>query len=61
MTITRFEKTLIPQTLEGQKFADEYEKTLREQGNFIGRVEDTQAIVITAQNWFEVTESEGKG
>ena len=26
MTITRFEKTIIPQTLEGQKFANEYEK-----------------------------------
>lgn len=60
MTITRFEKTLIPQTLEGQKFADEYEKTLREQGLFIGRIEDMQAIVITAQNWFEVTEKDGQ-
>ena len=49
MTITRFEKTIIPQTLEGQKFAYEYEKSLTEQGAFIGRAEDTQSIIITAQ------------
>ena len=50
MTITRFEKTIIPQTLEGQKFAYEYEKRLTEQGAFIiCRAEDTQSIVIKAQ------------
>lgn len=49
MTITRFERTIIPQTLEGQKFANEYEKSLKEQGTFRGRAEDTLSIVITAQ------------
>ena len=49
MTITRFEKTIIPQTVEGQKFANEYEKRLTEQGAFRGRAEDTQSIVIKAQ------------
>ena len=56
MTITRFEKTIIPQTLEGQKFAYEYEKSLTEQGAFRGRVEDTQSIVIKAQYHLTFTE-----
>ena len=56
MTITSFEKTIIPQTLEGQKFAYEYEKRLKEQGAFRGRAEDTQAIVIKAQYYFTITE-----
>lgn len=56
MTITRFEKTIIPQTLEGLKFANEYEKRLTEQGAFRGRAEDTQAIVIKAQYYFTFTE-----
>ena len=55
MTITRFEKTIIPQTLEGQKFANEYEKRLTEEGAFRGRAEDTQAIVIKAQYYFAFT------
>lgn len=53
ITITRFEKTIIPQTLEGQKFAYEYEKRLAEQGaSFVCRAEDTQAIIIKAQYMF---------
>ena len=56
MTITRFEKTIIPQTLEGQKFANDYEKRLTEQGAFRGRAEDTQAIVIKAQYYLTITE-----
>ena len=55
MTITRFEKTIIPQTLEGQKFANEYEKSLTEQGVVRGRAEDTQAIVIKAQYYLTLT------
>ena len=55
MTITRFEKTIIPQTLEGQKFADEYEKRLTEQGAFRGRAEDTLSIVIKAQYYFTIS------
>lgn len=52
MTIIKFEKTIIPQTLEGRSFADDYEKRLTEQGAFRGRAEDTQAIVIKAQYYF---------
>ena len=52
MTITRFEKTIIPQTMEGQSFANDYEKRLREQGCFRGRSEDTQSIVIKAEYHF---------
>ena len=56
MTITRFEKTIIPQTLEGQKFANDYEKRLTEQGAFRGRAEDTQSIVIKAQYYFTISD-----
>ena len=49
MTITRFEKTIIPQTVEGWKYADDYEKVLRAQGTFRGRAEDTNAIIINAE------------
>lgn len=61
MTITRFEKTTIPQTLEGQKFANDYEKRLTEQGAFRGRAEDTQAIVIKAQYYLTITEEAEDG
>ena len=53
-TITKFEKTIIPQTLEGQKFANDYEKRLTEQGAFRGRAEDTLSIVIKAQYYFTI-------
>ena len=58
MTITRIEKTIIPQTIPGLDFADEYEKRLREQGAFCGRLEDTQAIVIEAKYYFELQEAD---
>jgi hypothetical protein len=61
MTITRFEKTIIPQTLEGQKFADEYEKRLTEQGAFRGRAEDSLSIVIKAQYYLTFTEEVDNG
>lgn len=61
MTITRFEKTIIPQTLEGQKFADEYEKRLTEQGAFRGRAEDSLSIVIKAQYYITFTEEVDNG
>ena len=34
MIITRFEKTIIPQTLDGRKFANEYEKKDSENKGF---------------------------
>ena len=33
MTIYRIETTIIPQTIEGRKFAAEYEERLRNQGD----------------------------
>ena len=61
MTITRFEKTIIPQTLEGQKFANEYEERLTGQGAFRGREEYTQAIVIKAQYYLTLTGGDEDG
>ena len=46
MQIIRHEKTLIPQSIEGIKFAAEYETRLKSQGAFEGREEDTQYIII---------------
>lgn len=60
MTITRFEKTIIPQTLEGNKFANEYEKRLTEQGAFRGRAEDTLSIVIKSQYYFTISEEDNE-
>lgn len=59
MTIIRHEKTIIPQTLEGIKFANEYEQRLKEQWAFRGREECTQGITITAEFYF-VVEGEGE-
>lgn len=58
MTITKFENTIIPQTLDGRKFANEYEKRLREQGVFSGRTEDTQSIVIKVQYYLMFEEGD---
>ena len=54
MVITKFEKVIIPQTLEGQKFADEYERKIRERMTFISRAENTFSIVIESQYYEEV-------
>lgn len=58
MTIVRFEKTIIPQTLEGRKFANEYEKGLKLQKNsmFISRAEDTQTITIEGRYYFTISD-----
>ncbi len=58
MWITRKEVTVIPQTSEGQKVADEYESRLRSQGCFDGRKEDTVRITITALYSFSVKDGE---
>ena len=55
MRIIQIEKTFIPQTLEGKKFAYGYEKRLKEQGAFIGRMEDPQSIIIEAQHYFTIS------
>ena len=46
MTVTTYQKTIIPQGLLGQQYAEYLECHLRDNGTFISRNEDTQAIVI---------------
>ena len=58
MIITKYEKTVIPQTQEGIKYAYAYESRIREAGCFIGRAEDTQCIIITAQYHYTISEVE---
>lgn len=54
MVITKFEKMIIPQTLEGQKFADEYERKIRERMSFISRCEDMWSITLESRYYEEV-------
>ena len=49
MTIVKCEKLLIPQSADGLKFAESYEKQLKDQGVFISRKEDTQNIILEAR------------
>lgn len=58
MTIYRIETTIIPQTIAGRKFADEYEERLRNQGAFYARNEDAETIDITARYQFNLKEDE---
>ena len=56
MIITKFERVMIPQTLEGQKFADEYMRKFyeEEQRIFISRMEDPLSITIESRYFEEV-------
>lgn len=54
MIITKFERVMIPQSLEGQKFADEYERKIRERMSFISRFEDMRSITIESRYYEEV-------
>lgn len=58
MVITKFEKVIIPQTLEGQKFADEYMR--KEQRTFISRMEDALSITIESRYYEEVRDGNDK-
>lgn len=58
MTIYRIETTIIPQTIAGRKFADEYEERLRNQGAFYARNEDAETIDITARYQFNLKEDD---
>ena len=58
MTIYRIETTIIPQTIAGRKFADEYEERLRKQGAFYAKNEDAETIDITARYQFNLKEDE---
>lgn len=56
MLITKFERVIIPQTLEGQKFADEYERKVREHMTLISRMEDMRSIILESKCYEEVEE-----
>lgn len=58
MTIYRIEITIIPQTIAGRKFADEYEERLHNQGAFYARNEDAETIDITANYQFNLKEGD---
>ena len=62
MKIMRLETTQIPNTPEGQAFAKDYQKRLRDQGAFRAWKEDTLCIYVTAEYHFELKEAaDGKG
>lgn len=52
--ITRIESTIFPNTLDGKAFATEYKERLKQQGAFRKWQEDSTAIIITAEYYFEV-------
>jgi len=54
MTIMRIEATMIPNTLEGQKFAKEYQERLRNLGAFRSWKEDSNSIYINAEYHFDL-------
>lgn len=55
MIITKVERVMIPQTLEGQKFADEYERKIKESNMiFISRAEDMRSIILESRYYEEV-------
>lgn len=53
-------ETLIEQSIEGKKIADELEEKLRLQGALRGRKEDSNNIILTAEYYMTVGESEVK-
>lgn len=58
MNIIRTETTMIPNTLDGKKLADEFEQKLREQCSFSGRAEDTRYIIIDATYHFSIEDGD---
>lgn len=60
MQIIRHEQNIIPQTVAGRAFADEYEARLKEQLAFEGREEGTLAITLKAVYYFDIVEDENK-
>lgn len=60
MNIIRAETTMIPNTFEGKKLADEYEAKLKEQCAFSGRKEDSRYISIDATYYFTVEDGDSE-
>ena len=60
MTITRIETDIIPNTIEGKAFINEYKEKLKEQGALRKYEENTNFLCITAEYHLELkAESEG--
>lgn len=58
MNIIRTETTMIPNTFEGKKLADELEQKLKEQCAFSGRKEDTRYIIVDATYHFSIKDGD---
>ena len=58
MTVTVCEQTYVPNTPEGKKFADEYQKKLISQDAFLGRHERELTIMLSAAYHHEIKEDE---
>ena len=58
MTVQRFETTFFPNESLGRKYADEYEKKLKEQRIFWSKKEDTVGITLIAYYTFEIADKE---
>ena len=58
MRIHTFEETFFPMTPLGIKYAEEYEKRLKDQGAFISKREDTAHVIIKAVYRFDIKEEE---
>ena len=58
MKVTRFETTIYPNTEQGKKLADEYQKKMEEQSIIVRRKSDTQSIALTLGYQFEVADKD---
>ena len=56
MLIKKIETTIIPQSLEGKKYAEAFVNGLKEINAFRGCKEDTVNIIVTAEYLFEMVE-----
>ena len=58
MIVTRFETTIYPNTEQGEKLADEYQKKMEKQDILVRRKEDAEAISLTMGYRFEIEDAE---
>jgi len=58
MKVTRFETTIYPNTEQGEKLANKYQKEWEEQEILVRRKVDTQSIALTLGYQFEVADKE---
>ena len=61
MLIKKIETTFIPQSLEGQKYAEAFVNGLKEINAFRGCKEDTVNIIVTAEYYFNLNENNKEG